>query len=325
MWLNFVALVLLGVFIGIGWLRGALASFVGLAAFVIGYAVAIAAAPALAPKLPLSPETPGFVALVLAGCLVFAATYALVLLGGALVKRAQGERDAGERSLRDRFVGGLFGALRGVFVVALVSWLVLWLDALAATGGSALVPAASDSLAARATSAAVEASVGAALSDSGAAGPFVAKLAARPASAIEQLQSLLANPRFEALREDALFWSYVESGAVDTAMGRVSFRDLADDAELRRELAGLGLVPQAAGDDRAAFESAAADALREVGPRLRALREDPALGELLRDPAIAEMAQSGDHLGLLTHPGFRRVLAHAASAQPAGPPASAAQ
>jgi uncharacterized membrane protein required for colicin V production len=316
MWLNVVALILLGVFIGMGILRGALASFVGLAAFVGGYAAAIAAAPTLAGWLPLSPETPGIVGVALAGCLVFAVTYAAILIAGTLVRRAQRERAGDGHSLRDRFLGGLFGALRGAFVVVLVSWLVLWLDALPTTGAPPLVPTVEGSLAARATSAVVEASVGAALAGNGSAGAFVARLAARPASGIEQLQALLANPRFEALREDAAFWSYVEAGAVDTALGRVSFRDLAHDAQLRGELAALGLVPPQAGDDPAAFEVAAAEALREVGPRLRGLREDPALQELMQDPAVAEMVGSGDHLGLLAHPGFRQLVARAASPSP---------
>lgn len=317
MWLDVVALILLGVFIGIGCLRGALASFIGLAALVLGYAAALAAAPPLAAALPLSPATPGIVGIALAGCLVFAVVYALVLIAGRLVRRAQGDGHGEGRSLRDRFLGGLFGAVRGSFVVVLVGLLALWLDALPSTGGPALVPASTDSVAARATSAVVEASLGAAFSNSGPAGPFVARLVARPAGSIEELQALLADPRFEALREDAAFWSYVEAGAVDPAMGRVSFRDFAHDASLRQELAALGLVPPAAADDPAAFERAAADALRQVGPRLKALREDPALQELMQDPEIAGMIHSGDHLGLLAHPAFRQVVSRAAAGSPA--------
>ena len=81
MWLNVVALILLGVFIGIGCLRGALATFVGLAAFVLGYAAAIAAAPSLAAHLPAS-NLPGILGIALAGCLVFALVYALVMILG---------------------------------------------------------------------------------------------------------------------------------------------------------------------------------------------------------------------------------------------------
>ena len=316
MWLNVVALILLGVFIGIGCLRGALASFFGLAAFVGAYAVSIAAAPALAARLPLAPNTPAIFGVALAGLILFVVVYVLVMVAGTLARRAQRERAGDGHSLRDRFLGGIFGAVRGVFVVLLVSWLALWLDALPTTGAPAVVPKVEGSLAARATSAVVEASLGAALSGSGTAGPFVARLAARPALAIGDLQQLLANPRFEGLREDASFWSYVEAGSVDTAMGRVSFRDLAHDADLRRELAALGLVPPEAAENEAAFATAAEAALREVGPRLHALREDPALQELMQDPEIAAMVQSGDHLGLLAHPGFRELVSRAASSKP---------
>jgi hypothetical protein len=217
--------------------------------------------------------------------------------------------------VRDRFLGGVFGGVRGAFVVLLVSWLALWLDALRATG-TAVVPQVEGSAAAQATSAVVEASVGAALAGGGPEGPFVARLAARPALATSELQQVLENPRFEALREDESFWTYVEAGSLDAAMGRVSFRDLAQDAELRRELAELGLVSPEAAADEAAFRAAAADVLREVGPRLRALREDPALQELVEDPEVAAMLRSGDYLGLLSHTGFRQLVSRVSAGAP---------
>ncbi len=316
MWLDIVALILLGVFIGMGCLRGALVSFFGLAAFVVAYAASFAAAPVLAPWLGLSAGTPAILGVALAGAIVFAVVYLAVVIVGRLARRAQRERSGTGHSVRDRFFGGVFGAVRGAFVVALVSWLVLWLDALRVTGGTAVVPEIAGSTAAHATSALVEAGVAAALSDSGPAGSFAARFAARPALAVEDLQQVLANPRFEALREDAAFWSHVEAGSVDVAMGRVSFRDFAQDGDLRQELVSLGLIEPAAANSPEVFEAAAADALRQVGPRLRALREDPALRELMEDPEIAAMVRSGDHLGLLTQPAFRQLVSRAASATP---------
>jgi len=313
MWLDVVALILLGVCIGIGCLRGALASFSGLAALVAGYAAAVAAAPAVGPKLPLSPELPAIAGIALAGFGIFLLVYLSIAIAGRLALRSQRERTGGTHSLRDRFLGGVFGAVRGAFLVLLVSWLALWLDALRATGAPAAVPPVAGSTAAYATSAVVEASVGAALAGGGPEGPFVARLAARPALAVGELQQVLENPRFEALREDALFWSYVEAGSLDAATGRVSFRDLAQDAELRRELGALGLVPPEAAEDQAAFTAAVAEVLREVGPRLRALREDPALQALVEDPEVAAMLSSGDYLGLLSHPGFRQLVSRVAS------------
>jgi len=313
MWLDVVALILLGVFIGMGCLRGALASFIGLAALVAGYAAAVAAAPTLGPRLPLSPEMPAIACVVLAGSGVFLLAYLSISIAGKLAVRAQRERSGGTHSLRDRFLGGAFGAVRGAFVVLLVSWLALWLDALRATGTAELVPQVAGSAAAEATSAVVEASVGAALAGGGPEAAFVARLAARPALAVDELQQVLANPRFEALREDSSFWTYVEAGALDAATGRVSFRDLAQDAELRRELAALGLIAPEAAADEAAFTVAMTAVLREVGPRLRALREDPALQALVEDPEVAGMLNSGDYLGLLSHPGFRQLVSRVAS------------
>ena len=313
MWLDVVALILLGVFIGMGCLRGALASFLGLAALVAGYAAAVAAAPSLGPKLPLWPELPAVVHVALAGCGVFLLVYLSIAIAGKLAVRAQRERTGGTHSLRDRFLGGVFGAVRGAFVVLLVSWLALWLDALRATGAAPGVPQVAGSTAAQATSAVVEASVGAALAGGGPEGPFVARLAARPALAVGELQQVLENPRLETLREDGLFWTYVEAGSLDAAMGRVSFRNLALDADLRRELAALGLVKPEAAEDEEAFTAAAAEVLREVGPRLHALREDPALQQLVEDPEAAAMLSSGDYLGLLSHPGFRQLVSRVAS------------
>lgn len=313
MWLDVVALILLGVFIGIGCLRGALASFVGLAALVAGYAGAVAAAPALGPKLPLSSELPAIAGFALAGCGVFLLVYLSIAIAGKLAVRAQRERSGGTYSVRDRFLGGVFGAVRGAFLVLLVSWLALWLDALRATGAAPVVPEIASSAAAQATSAVVEASVGAALAGGGPETEFVARLAARPALAVGELQQVLENPHFEALREDSSFWTYVEAGSLDAATGRVSFRDLARDAELRRELAALGLVPPEAAESEEAFAAAVTDVLREVGPRLRALREDPALQALVEDPEVAAMLSSGDYLGLLSHSGFRQLVSRVAS------------
>jgi hypothetical protein len=203
--------------------------------------------------------------------------------------------------------------VRGGFLVLLVSWLALWLDALRATGAPAVVPEVSSSAAAEATSAVVEASLGAALAGGGPETQFVARLAARPALAVGELQQVLENPNFEALREDSVFWSYVEAGSLDAATGRVSFLNLARDAELRGELAALGLVTPEAAESEQAFSAAVTDVLREVGPRLRALREDPALQTLMEDPEVAAMLSSGDYLGLLSHAGFRQLVSRVAS------------
>jgi hypothetical protein len=53
--------------------------------------------------------------------------------------------------------------------------------------------------------------------------------------------------------------------------------------------------------------------LRQLGPRLRALREDPALNELVEDPEVQLALQSGDTMALVSHPGFRQLVARVAA------------
>jgi hypothetical protein len=105
-----------------------------------------------------------------------------------------------------------------------------------------------------------------------------------------------------------MFWKYVEYGNVEAALNRRSFVRIIRDAELRRQLGGLGLIEEAAVDDPRTFRVAASDVFREVGPRIRGLREDPELQQLLQDPEVVAMVQSGNSLGLMAHSGFRSVV-----------------
>ena len=117
------------------------------------------------------------------------------------------------------------------------------------------------------------------------------------------------HPAIGDLSSDPLFWTYVEHGNVDAAMNRASFLRLTYDQTLRQQLGDLGLVDAQAAADAGAFRAAAGEVLREVGPRIRGLRKDPALQELMQDPEVAAAVQSGDHLALMSHPRFRAVVA----------------
>jgi len=99
-------------------------------------------------------------------------------------------------------------------------------------------------------------------------------------------------------------------------MNRGSFQQLQHDASLRHKLANLALVTDEAADDPAAFRQEIGEVLREVGPRIRGLRNDPALQDLMRDPQVVAMIQSGDTLGLLGHPGFRDLVQRVTSTTP---------
>ncbi len=320
MWLDLLALCVFGAFIVLGVLRGGFATGMGLLALAVGYGAAVLGASWLAPAVATALGLADLIALPLAGSLMFVAGFGSVSLLGFLLRRSFGFGE-GERSARDRFLGAIFGGVRGTLVVLLIAYLALWLDAMRATGGTAPLPPVSESATARATSELVEAGVEAAFRDAGAAGRVAARVAARPAHALEEWQGVLEAPTVQGLREDPLFWSHVEHDNLDAALNRAAALRLLNDAPLRARLADLGVASEASIRDAGVFRDELAAVLREVGPRVRGLRDDPAVQELVNDPEVVAMIQSGDTLRLLGHPGFR-ALVERVSARP-GPDASA--
>jgi membrane protein required for colicin V production len=314
MWLDLAALLILGIFVGMGMLRGALRSLLSVATLGVAYAAAALAASRLGPGLGHSLGTSGLVGMAAAGM----AAFALGFVGMGMLSRvltAMERRRVGSdlRSARDRFLGGVFGGLRGALVVLLLCYLALWVEALRATGTAPDLPELGDSTAARVTGDVVEAGIGAALDEPG-GGRLVARMAARPAATLTDLQQLVDSPQLQTLRSDAAFWTYVENGAVDSAMNRQSFLHIVRDRSLRDRFASLGLVDPAAAADPVAFRDAAGEVLRQVGPRIQRVKSDPELQRLIEDPEVQAMLQSGNTLALVTHSGFRRVVARALEA-----------
>jgi uncharacterized membrane protein required for colicin V production len=312
MWLDALALTLLALFVAVGVLRGALTTVMGLLALGGSYAAAIVAAPRLGPLAADRLSLPEPLGMAAAGSIAFLAAY-IVLGGIAGMVRRRERRRTSPRTPQDRFLGAVFGAVRGGLVVLLLSWLALWVDALRTTGTAEILPPIDSSSAAAVTSAVVEAGVEAVLSDSGPSSRLVARIAAHPGVALVEVQGLVENPRLDQLRSDAMFWTYVENGAVDAAMNRGSFQGLIHDESLRRQMAALGLIEEEAAADARAFRAAAGDMLRELGPRLKALRSDPELQRLVADPELQGMLESGDTLALVSHPGFRQIVARVAA------------
>jgi len=318
MWLDLLALGILALFGVVGAVRGALRSGMGLLALVVGYLAGIFLAPTVAPLLTERLGVSDFLALPIGGTAAFLGCYGAVAGIGALLRRLTAHDDDDEKSPRDRFLGALFGATRGLLVVVLVSWLALWLDALRATGGTSPIPEIGSSAAAAVTGEVMERSIAAGLGDEP-AGRVAARIAAHPNVALTNLTGVLENANVAGLRGDSLFWTYVEAGSVDAATNRGSFRAVASDAGLRGQLADLGLVPPEAASDAGAFRDAFADVLRELGPPLRRLRNDPGLQELVEDPQVVAMLQSGDTLGLLRHQGVRDLVGRVTAPESAEP------
>jgi hypothetical protein len=292
--------------------RGALASGLSLAGLVVGYGISIVAGRWLAAPVAASLGVPTLLGGVIAGT----AAFVFVSIDAAVLSWVL-RRRAGAPSRASRIGGALFGALRGALVVLLIGVLALWLDAWRAiTGAAPEAPSAAATPLREATRTAIEAGVETALGHGTPEAAVTAHLLARPAESLEQLQSLAASPEIAALAADQGFWTDVESGDVGAALSQPSFVHLQWSGARRRELAALGVVDPAAAADPGLFALAARDALEQLGPRLRALREDPDLAALARDPAVADLVARHDLLGLLAHPGFQRVLAHALDAEP---------
>jgi uncharacterized membrane protein required for colicin V production len=310
MWLDVIVLALL---CGAAWMgarRGALISAMGVATLVAGYWAAITIGADYGPAVATGLGLPEIAGVPIAGSLAF---FAVVALMAVVTRAIRNHTEDRERTPRDRFLGGAFGAMRGAFVALLISYLAIWLDALRETGVDA-IPAVGTSAAASVTEAVVVAGVETVMADSGPAARVVARIAGRPGDSLADLRDVLESPHLERLQSDSSFWVYVEAGSIDVALNQPSFRELSQDPTFRRQLAGLGLIEESAAADSRVFRRAAYEMLEEIGPRLSALRENPELQALMEDPEVVAMVESGDTLALMGHERFRALVAQVVSA-----------
>jgi hypothetical protein len=84
-----------------------------------------------------------------------------------------------------------------------------------------------------------------------------------------------------------------------------------NDRAFRARLGEVGVVSPDAVQNARGFEAELSLALAELGPRLEAVRNDPALDELLADPEVRASLQSGNTLALLGDPRFRALVSRA--------------
>jgi hypothetical protein len=313
MWLDLLALALLSGFALAGLLRGGLATGMSVATLVVAYGVAFGCASACGPGAAARLGVSDWLGPPLVGAGAFLVVFLAMGVLGAVLKRREQRRREGPRSPRDRLLGACFGLARGGLVVLLLCVLAIWLDALRSSGRADFLPAIGQSRAAALTGDVVEAGVEAAFADSGPGGRLVARVAARPASSLADLKGVLENPRIATLQRDGLFWTYVETGAVDAALDRSSFVDLLRDPQLLDGFASLGVIEPEVAADPSAFRALAGEALREIGPRIRGLREDPELQRLMADPAVVSAVESGNSFALLAHSGVRSFVSRVAS------------
>ena len=309
MWLDLVGLAILAVFMVMGLLRGTLASLLRIVSLVIAYGAAIWAAPALGPAAAERMSLPSFLGVPIAGSLAFLATYTVLGIGSKLLQSWERRRREGEeRSIADRVGGSLLGAVQGAFIMLLIGWLGLWIDAGQASGSLEFVPDTSGSALARVSQVVVETGAAVMIGDDEPSARLAVNMAARPKETMAGMQRVFSNPRIQGLQNDRLFWSYVESGALDAALNQGSFLGIAYDDTLRKELAQVGLIKDYAAADPRLFRAEVKDVLEQVGPRIRGLKNDPAVKQLLSDPEVVAALQARDHLALLQNPAFRDLV-----------------
>jgi membrane protein required for colicin V production len=311
MWLDVIALVLLAGFALVGVFRGALSSGLRLLGLVAAYGISLALAPVVADAASLAP--PFGVAIAGAGLFVVA-YFVLGALAFVVVALDRRRRAGMGRGALDRTLGGVFGLARGGVMALMVAWLGLWVDALRVAGPLAELPPIGPSISAEATRSVVSAGLETTLGHDTPGARMAVRFAADPAESVTALQEVIDNPRVVGLRDDDLFWTYVQHGSYDAALNRASFVGIAYDETLRRTFFELGLVDAEQAADARLFRNALREVLLEIGPRVKTLREDPEVQELLRDPDIVRALAESDTMALFTHPGFRRLLARVSAA-----------
>jgi hypothetical protein len=305
MWLDLAILALIAFLAGFGARSGAALAGLRLAALPLAYAGALGAAwafgPALGRQLGWS-ETAGALAAGTAGLL---GAQLLISLGTRALRRETSHPPASQA------LGAVFGALRGALFALPILWLAGLAEGARVSGVRPELPDLSGARLPALGGEVIGAGARQVVDTQTAGGRFALGMMSRPAETVEALQQLVQDPRVIALQRDGVFWQHVEQGAVGAALARPTARALVADRRFRAQAAEVGAVSREAGKDPRLFQAELALALSELGPRLRAVKDDPALSELLEDPEVRASLQRGNSLALLTDPRFRALVSRA--------------
>ncbi len=319
----------LGILIALAWLgarKGALAAAVGLLAIVGAYTATIFLASPVAESIKPTLNGRGYLALPLAGTLVFAAIFLLLSIAGAIASKLETARLVdGKRNLGDRTLGAVFGLARGALIVFLLGVLGLWLDAAREVDTLQSLPDLSASTTTALTSSTIESAAKIVVpSDANPTTRATVQIMAHPKASMTAMRALLEDPFVQELIRDPDFWSYIQEGNIDAALNTETFQEISRDTTTRSHFRELGLIDAKTAASEEAFGAYFHDILEEVSPRLRAIQHDPEFQDLLQDPALTAAAQTGDTFALLAHPGLQRfadrVLAGDIQAAPAATP-----
>lgn len=242
---------------------------------------------------------------VLGGLLGFATAQVLVEI---VARRTRA--DAVEPSDASRVLGSALGLARAALLLVPVLWLAGFAESLRAGGydKTGSLPDFSGSRAAGTGQAAAAAAAGGLAASEDRSTRVTARFMAQPGESMSALAAVTASPHLRVLQSDGAFWNDLASGNVQGALARPTFVDLARDAELRGQLAELGLVAPSSAIDAQQFRDELAVVMADLAPRIAELKNDPGLEELLADEKVRELAQSGDTLALLADPRVREIV-----------------
>jgi hypothetical protein len=307
-WFDLIAIALL-VALALSGLRGGgvdgALRFLGLPA---AYGAAAFASLALGPIVAEAAGLAGWLAALGCGSAAFVATYA-----GVGVAASRARREAREEGLSrgSQLAGGLFGVARGLLLLLPIVWVANLAEGARLSGVELAMPDLSGAQLPAAGGRVIASGAQALVDEAEPGGRVTVAMLARPGDSVLAFQELLSDPQLRILQGDPGFWRDVERGAVSSAMARPTFQELSRNPALRGRMAQLGLVSAAAASDPRVFEQETGAVLAELGPRLRRVRNDPALERLLADPGVQRSLEQGDAVALLTHPEFRALVARA--------------
>jgi uncharacterized membrane protein required for colicin V production len=319
--LDLLCLLVLAVFAALGAIRGTLRSGVRVGCWVFGYIAAVVFAPDVAPLLTRYAGLTSPFSFVAAG----AGILILVWVLGAFVVRGVERRFGaeGHREGMDGVGGALFGLVQGGLVVLLLGWLTLWLQAAERVGASLPFSPPSASFVAHVSGKVMGKGAELALGAHEPAARMAARFAADPATTVDRVRSLAANPRIVALQRDPTFWRDVNRNALDNALNRPSFLGIAYDDSLRHELAEVGLVDRGAALDPRLFRNDVEDTLEEIAPKVRRLANSHELRAVSEDYAVRAALEAGDTVALLQNPRVQELIGRVLASDT--PPGAAAE
>jgi hypothetical protein len=306
-------LALLGVllaFAGTGALRGSSEAGVRLIGLPLSYGAAVLAGRLGGAPLAHALGSGGWMGAVVAGSLGFVAAQAICEIYARLARRRSREQGIPSSS---RLLGSAFGALHGVLVVLPLVWLASFVEGARASGVRPDLPDLSGSHAASLVARAVALGTRPLAASEDRSARVTARMIGEPADSLGALHALVSDPRLRVLQSDQAFWGDLERGEVERALARPTYTELADDPQLRQQLAALGLIAEASGTDPERFRADMRALFTELAPRLRALREDPAFQEILADQSLRESVQAGNTLRVLLDPRVRALVGRVAN------------